>query len=94
MALVAFPLVCALAAVFAGARFASYCAWVCPVAFVLLTSGVVLWQKCADETSGLNSAIKCSPFTPRGLTVSRFLTAAVILLIQVLTLFIILAIRF
>ena len=94
MALFAFPLVCALAAVFAGARFASYCAWACPIVFLVLTSGVVLWQKCSDEASGLNAAVKCSPFPARGLTTSRLLTAAAILLIQVLTLFIILAIRF
>ena len=94
MALFAFPLVCALAAVFAGARFASYCAWICPLVFVLMTSSVVLWQKYSDEASGLNAAMKCSPLSARGLTISRLLTVATILLIQVLTLFIILAIRF
>ena len=92
--LFAFPLVCAVAAVLAGARFASYCSWAGPIAFAFLTGGVVLWQKCSDETSGLNAAIKRSPMSARGLTASRLLTAAIILLIQVLTLFIILAIRF
>ena len=89
-----FPLVCAISAVFAGPRFASDIAWAGPAAFALLTGGVVLWQKCSDETSGLNAAIKCSPFSARGLITSRLLTAAAILAAQVLILFIILAIRF
>ena len=88
------PLVCAVVAAFAGPPFASYCAWICPLVFVLMTSSVVLWQKCSDEASGFAAAAKCSPLPARGLIVSRLLTAAVILLIQVLTLFIILAIRF
>lgn len=94
LVLFAFPAVSALAAAVSGPGFASRCAWVCPVLFLMLTSGVVLWQKCSDGASGLADAIKCSPLSLRGLAASRLIAGAIILAAQTAILFTVLAIRF
>lgn len=83
-----------LRAVFAGSEPMLYAARLCPAACVLLISAVLYTQWSVDAASGLMSGLLSSPISHRTIALSRVLSGASILAVQMALFASILAVRF
>lgn len=95
MAFIVVPLAIALLrAAFAGSEPLLLAARLCPLVCALLIGAVLYTQWSVDAASGLVAGFRSCPIAPRTLVVSRVLSGASILAVQMAVFVSILAIRF